>query len=102
MYARLSEYPIQPGKLENFKRAVRSMFPALRQQAGFRALLVLRTAEGAAPEALIISVWDSLDDLKASEKNMFLYQAVSRLLQFCKGFPRFHEHEVLLTEFAAD
>jgi len=50
----------------------------------------------------VLSLWDSLDDLKASEKNLFLYQAIARVLSYCEGFPAIREHEVLVSEFAAD
>jgi len=102
MHSRAAEYRILPGKLEDFLRAIHSLLPMLRQQAGFRALVILRTSAGDPPEAMSISVWDSLSDLKASEENMFLYQAISRLLEFCEGFPPIREYEVLISEFAAD
>ena len=102
MNARVSQYRIIPGKIEEFARAVDSVRPLIRKQEGFRALITLRTGDTAAPEAMIISVWDSLEELRASEKSMFLYQALSRLLGLCQGFPAIHEHEVLASEFAAD
>ncbi len=102
MYARATELRILPGKLEEFKSAVNSTIPAIRKQQGFRALVVLRSPEAAGREATAISIWDSLEDLKASEQNLFLYQALSRILGFCEGFPRIREHEVLVSEFAAD
>lgn len=102
MYARAAELRILPGKLEEFTRAFDSIIPEIRKQAGFRALVVLRSPEAANPEAITFSIWDSLADLKASEKNLFLYQALSRVLGFCEGFPRIREHEVLVSEFAAD
>ncbi len=102
MYARATEVRVQPGKLYEFTSAIQSTFPMLRQQAGFRALVVLGDPEQQSPEATIISVWDSKADLEASEKNLFLYQALSRLLAYCEGFPKIRAHRVLASEFAAD
>jgi len=102
MHARVTQVRIRPGKLDEFKGAIDSMLPLARQQEGFRALVVLRSAERGTQEASVISLWDSLDHLKNSEKNLFLYQALARLLTFCEGFPVIREQEVLISEFAAD
>jgi heme-degrading monooxygenase HmoA len=102
MYARTTDVQIQRGKLAEFTNGVESILPALRKQRGFRALLVLRGADPASLNATIISVWDSLQDLKLSESNLFLYQALARILTTSEGFPHMREHQVLLSEFAAD
>jgi quinol monooxygenase YgiN len=102
MYARASEFRVLPGKLYEFTSAIQSILPELRQQAGFRAMIVLGDPEQQSPEATVISVWDSHADLEASEKNMFLYQALSRILSYCEGFPKISAHRVLASEFAAD
>lgn len=102
MHARVTHARILPGKLKEFIRAVESMVPLIRKQVGFRALVVLRIKETGSPEATIVSVWDSFNDLKASEKNMFFYQALARTMAFCEGFPTVQEHKVLISEFAAD
>jgi heme-degrading monooxygenase HmoA len=102
MFARATELRILPGKLEEFTRNFDTIIPSIRRQTGFRALLVLRAAGQAAPEAMVVSVWDSLEDLKESENNLFLYQALARVMGCCEGFPKIREHEVLVSEFAAD
>ena len=102
MHARVLHFHVLPGKIQDFQGAADSVIPLIRQQRGFRALVVLHTSPGSKPEATVMSLWDSLDDLKASEKNMFLYQAISRVLSYCEGFPTIREHEVLVSEFAAD
>jgi heme-degrading monooxygenase HmoA len=101
MHARVTHVHIQPGKVEDFTGGLDSIVPMIRQQAGFRAMVVLRNDTGKTPAATVITVWDSLADLKASEKNLFLYQALSRVLSFCEEFPSIREQEVLLGEFAA-
>lgn len=102
MHARVTHFHIRPGQLKEFQSATDSVVPLIRKQAGFRALVVLHASQGAKPEATVLSLWDSFDDLKASEKNMFLYRAISRVLTYCDGFPTIREHEVLVSEFAAD
>jgi heme-degrading monooxygenase HmoA len=99
MHARVWHVRIQAGRTEEFISALDSLLPAARKQPGFRAALVLRTNEGKAPEATVIAVYKSLEDIKASEKNLFLYQTISRILSYCEGFPNIREEEVLLSDF---
>jgi len=101
MRARVTKLHVLPGKWKAAVRSVESMLPKLRKQEGFRTLLVMRAAKDPTT-ALIVSVWDSQADLKESEKSLFVYQALSRLMSHCKGFPDINEYEVLLTEYAAD
>ncbi len=42
-----------------------------------------------------------MDALRASEKNMFLYKALARVMVFCRGFPQIREEEVLASELNA-
>ena len=100
MYARVTHLQILPEKMEEFRRAMETIRPEVRKQAGFRGLVVLREGTTNAPEATSIAMWESLEHLRASEKNLFLYQALSRLLVLCKGFPTIREHEVLACELA--
>ncbi len=102
MHARVSQFRVRPGKLEDFKRAVASMKPKAREQRGFRALLVLRTGDAGLEDATVITVWDSIADLRATEKNLTFYQAVTRFMAFSEGFPAVREHEVLVSDFAPD
>ncbi len=100
MHARVTQYKIHPGKLEQFTATIDSLMPAIHQLAGFRCVLALRGAAKDKPEAMIISVWDSLEDLHASDNNVFLNQALARIMGCCEAFPTIREQEVLLSEFA--
>jgi len=102
MHARLTQFRILPGKLEEFTRALQSMGPAIRKQRGFRALLVLRAEGGATPGGQTIAVWDSLEDLRDSERNFFFYSALAKLMACCEGFPAIAEQEVLVSQFATE
>jgi heme-degrading monooxygenase HmoA len=100
MYARVTQYKIHPGKLDQFTATVDSLMPAIHQLAGFRLVLVLRGTARDKPDALIVSVWDSIENLHASDNNVFLNQALARLMSCCEAFPTIREQEVLLSEFA--
>lgn len=108
MFARVMQMRILPGKLNDYLMAVESLRPALRKQAGFRALMILRAPETPAKEgekreisATTYSIWETMEHLRASEKNLFLYQAVARVLEHCKGFPQIHEEEVIASELGS-
>ena len=96
MHARVTKFRILPGKLEEFAAAVESMIPLAHEQQGFRGLLVLRSDAGGKPETQVIGLWNSLEDLRHSERNVFYYQAISRLLSCSEGFPSIREQEVLM------
>ncbi|MCL4523143.1 MAG: antibiotic biosynthesis monooxygenase [Acidobacteria bacterium] len=105
MYARVMQIRILPGKLSEFLVAVESLRPGLLRQPGFRAMMILRSPETPAKEgcdreicATTYTVWESMEHMRASEKNMFLYQALARMKEHCKGFPQIHEEEVIASE----
>jgi heme-degrading monooxygenase HmoA len=105
MFARVMKLQILPGKLDEFLDAVESLQPSLRKQAGFRAMMILCSPETPVKEsrdreiiATTFTVWETMDHMRASEKNMFLYQALARMKAHCKGFPQIHEEEVIASE----
>ena len=103
MHARVTQFQLLPGKLQDFAIALDSLVPLMREQAGFRSLIVLRgeATPGAPPQATVITLWDSLEALRASEENLYFYRAMARVLEFSEGFPAIHEHKVLIYEFSA-
>lgn len=100
MHARLLQFHILPGKMDEFTTSLQSLIPLMHEQKGFRGLLVLRADAGSKPEAQVISLWDSLQDLLASENSMYFYQGISRVLGCAEGFPSIREQEVLVSEFS--
>ena len=105
MFARIVQVQIVPGKLKEFLVAVDSLRPGLRKQSGFRTLVILRSAETPASKgddgevsATSITLWDTMEHMRASEKNMFLYQALARMKAYYKGFPQIREEEVIASE----
>jgi quinol monooxygenase YgiN len=106
MYARVMQIRILAGKLGDLRLATESLLPTLRKQAGFRAMMILRSPETPAKDgddreisATTYTIWDSMEHMRESEKNMFLYQALARIKEFCKGFPQIHEEEVIASEW---
>jgi heme-degrading monooxygenase HmoA len=104
MHARITQYRIRSGKLDEMTDALDSLVPLMHQQKGFKSLLVLRGAAvpgNTAEEPVItaITTWDSLDSLRASEENLYFYRAMARVLAFSDGFPIIQEHEVLANEY---
>jgi len=95
MHARVWQVRIRPGKTDDFKTALQSLFPLARQQPGYRGAVALTSGTAAAREVTVVGVWDSLDDIRASERNLFVTQAISRVLVCCDGFPQITEQEVL-------
>ena len=101
MYARVTKFRVQEGKVDEFQHTVQSMIPIAHKQKGFRGMLILRGSVEAPREGHVITLWDSLEDLRSSEKSLFFYDALARLMRCCEGFPVILEQEVLCSEFQA-
>jgi quinol monooxygenase YgiN len=99
MHARVWKLRIRPGKLQELRNAIDSLIPPAQRQGGFRGVLVLGSGKKGSPDATVIALWDSLEAMRASEQDLLVTQAISRLLGCCEGFPRFEEREVLASEF---
>lgn len=104
MHARITQFNIRRGKLDELAAALESLIPLMHQQQGFKSFIVLRGAVLPGTASLsttitAITTWDSLDSLRASEENLYFYRAMARVLAFSDGFPAIQEHEVLANEF---
>ncbi|MDE3135121.1 MAG: antibiotic biosynthesis monooxygenase [Acidobacteriota bacterium] len=104
MHARITQFKVRLGKLEEMAEALDTLVPMMLQQKGFKSLIVLRGAAlpgntSEAPVITAITTWDSLDSLRASEENLYFYRAMARVLAFSDGFPTIQEHEVLVNEY---
>jgi heme-degrading monooxygenase HmoA len=95
MHARVWQVRIRPGKTDEFKGALQSLFPLARLQPGYRGGVALTSGKAGAPDVTVVGIWDSLDALRASERNLFVTQAIARVLGCCDGFPQITEQEVL-------
>jgi heme-degrading monooxygenase HmoA len=99
MYARVTQYRVKPGKSDDFVAALSASIPLMHDQRGFVALLVMRNPGINSPDLRVLTVWDSEEELLASERNLYFYQAVSRALEFSDGFPSIREEEIVLSDF---
>ena len=100
MYARVTHFRILPGKLVEFSLAVQSLIPEVQKQKGFRGVLVVHTQTSDPIEVEVLSLWETQEDLDATEKNLSFYHALARVQGFAQGFPSIHVHRVLVSKFA--
>lgn len=99
MHARVTQFHIVPEQLSQFIATVQAAIPHARQQNGFRALLVLRGDAGASSiDVRVMSIWNSIEDLRAGEQNFYFYQALAKVMSAAKGFPLIESQEVLLAD----
>jgi quinol monooxygenase YgiN len=99
MHARSTHYIVKPEKYDDFVSSISQSVNLMRQQKGFHSILVLRVEGTNPPELRIMSIWESQKALQESERNVYFYQAVSRVLAFSSGFPRIVEEEIVLSDF---
>jgi quinol monooxygenase YgiN len=103
MYARVWRFTIQPGKLDDFTEAVRTLVPDAKKERGFRGFLVMRgRRDEPKVGCTMIGMWQSRDALRASDEGLFLPRALAHLITCCDGFPLIQEHELLVSEFVTE
>lgn len=97
MYARVTTGQMQPDKIDDAARVYReSIVAAMRQAQGFKNLLVL--TDRATGKGLVISVWESEADMRASEASGFYQQQAGKLAHLLAGAPSFETYEVTVQE----
>jgi heme-degrading monooxygenase HmoA len=69
-----------PGKLQDFQTILSSVTDNARRQGGYRDVLALSDGKSQSPDVTLVALWDSLQAIRASEKNLFLTEAISRYL----------------------
>ncbi len=68
MHARVTQFAVQPGKLDDFVHALESARPLMHERKGFQALLVLRVEGSNPPDLRVMTFWDSQQALQESER----------------------------------
>lgn len=102
MHARVTQFHIAPDQLTQFLSTVQAAIPHARQQNGFRGLLVLRGDGGPSSiDVRVMSLWNSIEDLRAGEQNFYFYQALAKVMSAAKGFPLIESQEVLLADLGS-
>ena len=100
MYARVWKFSVLPENLQPFAAACRSVGVVNNSREGYRGLLVLRGGPLDSPDATVVSLWDSLEALRASENDQF-QSAVAEALACCKPGAVLREEEILVCDLAA-
>jgi heme-degrading monooxygenase HmoA len=101
MHARVWQLHLRPSKVQDFQDTLSSVVDLARQQGGYRGVFALASGKPESPEVTLVALWDSLQTIRASEKNLFLTQAISRFLACCEGLPHITEQEVLASDLIA-
>jgi antibiotic biosynthesis monooxygenase (ABM) superfamily enzyme len=99
MHARVWQLRILPGKTEDFKAAVKEASGLARKQRGYPGVLALGAGKVDSREATVIALWDSLEAIQESERNLFLMQALARVFTCSDGLPQIAEQPVLANDF---
>lgn len=97
MYARVWKIRVLPENVERFISACRPAAAANNEREGYRGLLILRGGPLDNPEATVVSLWESLEALRASESDTF-QEAVAEALACCEPGAVLREEEILLWE----
>lgn len=101
MYARLWHIRVAAEKHAEMAETVRSIAQLARRHQGYRGALLLRPQAGAEGEVLVIALWDSAEQMKASEQKLFVTQAMARVIDTSRALPAIQEHEVLYCDLLA-
>jgi hypothetical protein len=88
-----------PDKTEEFKAALLALSHQAQRQHGYRGFLLLGPAGTDTPDTTIISLWESFEAMRDSERNLFLTQALAHLYRFSDGLPHIIERPVLTSDF---
>ena len=86
MYARVTTTRIQPGKIEEALGIARdSIAPAAKEQRGFEGFLLLTNPQTG--EGISITLWETEEDLKASEEGGYYREQLGKLAEVLAGQP---------------
>jgi len=92
LHARLTAWKFKPGKRGEAVKIVEESLDEIRKNKGFRGLVTLLTKSDP-NSAMFLALWDSEEDLKASEKG--IYAKVSgKAMSLAEGPPELKNLEV--------
>jgi heme-degrading monooxygenase HmoA len=98
MYARVWKFNVLSDKVEEFGAACRAVGAINRKRPEFRGFVVVRGGSRDAPECTVVSVWDSLEALRASEGEAF-QKSLARVMACCQPGTVLQEEDVLICDF---
>lgn len=97
MYARVTTFELNPGKIDEALEVSRAdIVPVMKQQPGFKGVLTLVDRE--ASKAISITLWETEDDLKAGESSGYYQQQASKLASFVIAAPNREIYEGTLEQ----
>ena len=96
MHARVTTGSVHPEQLDEFARTLReSLIPAAERQGGYREFLLL--TDRASGRVVGISLWETEQDLRASEEDGGYYrEQLAKLAPFFASPPSREAYEVAL------
>jgi heme-degrading monooxygenase HmoA len=97
MYARVWRVSMLPENVERFASACRSVSVLNKKKVGYRGLCVLRGGPLDHPEVTVVSLWESLSALRASESEVF-QKAVAEALGYSLPGAGLREEQILVWE----
>jgi heme-degrading monooxygenase HmoA len=100
MYARVWRAEILPDKVEEITAACRAADVLNRKRAGYSGLVVTRGGQRDSPDCTVVSLWDSLENLRNSETEAFKNTVARRFMVCCKSGATLREEEVVFCDFA--
>ena len=93
MYARLVTVQIQQGKVDEANNLYRdSVVPAAQQQKGFKGGFML--SDPNTGKGVSIALWETEDDMKASEKSGYLQEQIAKFAAVLAAPPTTEHFEV--------
>lgn len=93
MFARVTQVQTQPDKIDEAVSIYRdSVVAALKAQKGYRATYML--SDRAAGKGMAVTIWESLEDLQASESSGFYNEQVGKFVPLLTAPPVREVYEV--------
>ena len=93
MYARVTTMHVQPNKVDEAVRMIEeTVLPAARQQHGFNHLSLL--ADSVEGKVLILSLWETEEDVLASERVGYFEEQIAKFGPILAGLPVRELYEV--------
>src|SRR2546428_4841689 len=97
MYARVTTFQFQPGKMEEGTQIANELIaPALRQQQGLKSLLALQ--DRSTGKAMLISLFETEADMKAGVSGGLVQQQTAKIAPLLAGAPVIEFYEVSAQE----
>lgn len=93
MYARVTKTMEKPGSAAEDARIFNeSVLPGLREQKGFKG--VLNLAESETGKGMVITLWETKEDMIASEESGFYQEQAEKFAEITVGAPEREYYEV--------